>query len=90
MYVPAPAKDTTNLVLALRLNAQDFARLTFNKDLEWPATDLAIGRKPLRRNAGIDRKFEDLTAKGTLDGFGDFHETMVSQVTFVWKSGDTH
>jgi hypothetical protein len=83
LYVPAPAKDTTNLVLALYLNTQDFAGFAFDRNLEWPATDLAIGRKPLRRNAGIDHDFKPLTAKWALDGFGNFHIGIISGLTLV-------
>jgi len=57
----------------LRLNAQDFAGLAFDNDLEWPATDFAIGRKSLCRNAGIDHEIEALAAKWALNGFGSFH-----------------
>jgi hypothetical protein len=73
VYVPGSAKDTTNLVLALHLNADDFAGFTFGDDLEWPATDLAIGCESLRGNTGVEHDFEALAAKGALDGFGCFH-----------------
>jgi hypothetical protein len=73
VYVPDPAKDITNLVSASHLDAQNFAGFTFGKNLEWPATDFAIGRKPLRAGAGIDHDVEALAAKWALDGFGDFH-----------------
>jgi hypothetical protein len=77
LYVPDPAKDTTILGLTLYLNAQDFAGFAFGKDLEWPATDLAIGCKSLRRDAGIEHDFEALAAKWALDGFGNFHDVTI-------------
>jgi hypothetical protein len=78
VYVPDPGKDTTNLRSALHLNAQDFPGFAFGNDLEWPATDLAIGRESLRGNAGIEHDFEALAAKWALNGFGDFHIRMIS------------
>jgi hypothetical protein len=57
----------------LHLNIQDFARLAFGKHFKWPATDLAVSRKPLRRNARIDHKLKGLAAVWALDGFGNFH-----------------
>jgi hypothetical protein len=57
----------------LYLNTQDLAGLAFRYDLKWPATDLAIGGKPLVSNARVDGNFKALAAKGTLDRFGDFH-----------------
>jgi hypothetical protein len=80
--VPASTKDTTNLISALYLNAQDFTRLAFGNDLEWAATDLAISRKPLRPDAGVEHDFEALAAKGALDGFGDFHVAITSLCDF--------
>jgi hypothetical protein len=58
---------------ALHLDAQDFAGFTFGNDFEWPATDLAIGRKPLGGNTGVEHDFEALAAKWAMDGFGCFH-----------------
>jgi hypothetical protein len=70
----------------LNLNAHDFARLALGEHLKRAAADLAIGGKLLGGDAGIDRKFEGLPAERALDGFRNFHETMISQVRFVRKS----
>jgi hypothetical protein len=67
----------------LYLNTQDFAGLAFGNDLKWPATDLAIGGKPLVSNAGVDGNFKALAAKGTLDRFGNFHRAIINHVIFV-------
>jgi hypothetical protein len=60
-------------VLALHVNTQDFTGLAFGNNLEWSATDLAVGCEALCGDAGIEHDFEALAAKWTLDGFGDFH-----------------
>jgi hypothetical protein len=69
--------------LTPHLNTQDFAGLAFDNDFEWPATDFAIGRKSLRRNAGINHEVEALAAKWALDGFGNFHVAIISHIAFV-------
>jgi hypothetical protein len=81
VYVPDPAKDTTNFRSALHRNTQDFAGFALGNDLEWPATDLAVGCEPLCRDAGVEHDFEALAAKWALDGFGDFHMPIVSGFT---------
>jgi hypothetical protein len=69
--------------LTLHLNTQDFTGLAFNKNLKWPATDFAIGRKSLCPNAGINHEVEALAAKWALDGFGNFHVVIISHIAFV-------
>jgi hypothetical protein len=66
----------------LNFETYDFARLAFGNNVEWPATDLAIGGETLCRDAGVEHDFEALTAKGALDGFGDFHVAMTSLCDF--------
>jgi hypothetical protein len=84
--VPDPAKDTTIQVSTLYLDAQDLAGLAFGNDLKWSATDLTICRKPLARNARVDGNFKALAAKGTLDGFGNFHRPIIINKTRVFAS----
>jgi len=71
---------------AFYLNAHDFAGLGLNKHLEWPATDLAIGGKSLRRSARVYHYFEALTAKRALNGFVDFHAVIISDNALVVSS----
>jgi hypothetical protein len=54
--------------------AQNFAIFAFDRDLERPATDFAIGREPLVGDAHIDGHIERLAAVRTLDGGELFHE----------------
>jgi hypothetical protein len=72
--------------LILHLNTRDFAGLAFNKNLKWPATDFAIGRKSLRRNACIDHEIKALAAKWALNGFGDFHGAIIINKTSLFAS----
>jgi hypothetical protein len=67
------AAMTQNLLPALRLQPENLARLAFGEDLERPAADFAIGRKPLRGDAGVNHQVEALAAIWALDGLADFH-----------------
>jgi hypothetical protein len=56
-----------------RVQAQNFTRLAFGDDLEWPAAHFAIRREPLKRHTRVDPHLEHLAAVRALDVFRDFH-----------------
>jgi len=56
-----------------RRQGHDFARFAFGHNLERTATDLAIGRKPLAGDAGINRHRRRLAAERALDVREFFH-----------------
>jgi hypothetical protein len=56
-----------------RVQAQNFARLAFNKHFERPAAYLAVRREPLARHTGVHDQVERLPAKRALDFSGNFH-----------------
>jgi hypothetical protein len=60
-------------LIALDIQAQNFARLAFDNYLERPAANFAIRREALRGRAGVNRQFKRLAAKRTLNGFGNLH-----------------
>jgi hypothetical protein len=60
-----------------RLQAQNFARLAFRQNLEWPATNLAVSDELLGRHAGVNDQFESLAAKRALDGCRDLHDNIL-------------
>jgi hypothetical protein len=64
-------------LIALDIQAQNFARLALDDDLKRPAANLAIRREPLRRDAGINGQLERLATKRALDGFGNLHRDLV-------------
>ena len=57
--------------------AYDFPIFAFSRDLKWAATDLAICREALGRDAGIHGHIEGLAAERALDGREFFHQTIV-------------
>jgi hypothetical protein len=61
--------------LPLHLDIQYLARFAFSKDFKWAATYFAIGRKPLRRKACVNYKFETLAAERAVNQFANFHMT---------------
>src|SRR5258705_2084375 len=77
---PARAGSETGapspLSAPLHVDAQDFARLTFDGHFKRTTADFAVGGEALRRDAGVDGQFGALTTKRTLDGFGDLHERL--------------
>ncbi len=56
------------------IQAQNFARLTFDDHLERPAAYFTVGREVLRWNTGVNDQFEALTAERTLDGLWNLHD----------------
>jgi hypothetical protein len=56
-----------------RRQGHDFTRFAFGHNLERTATDLAIGRKPLASDAGVNRHRRRLAAEWALDVREFFH-----------------
>jgi hypothetical protein len=56
-----------------RFHADDFTVFAFRRDFEWPATNFAIGRKPLAAEAGINHHFAILPTVGAWDVGELFH-----------------
>ena len=61
------------MLSSAHLYAQNLSRLAFRRHLERAATDLAIGRETLRRNARINHQIKSLTTKRAVNGFRNFH-----------------
>ena len=57
---------------ASHFHAKHFTGFALGEDLEWAAADFAVGREPLRGDAGIHDDLESLPAKGALNGLWDF------------------
>jgi len=69
-------------------DAENFTWLAFRHDFEWTATDFAIGRDSLVRNAGVQCEFKGLTAVRTLNSFGNFHQRATSSHAAEKARGD--
>lgn len=54
-------------------DGQNFARLTFYENFEWPAAHLTVCRKLLRGRTRVDDQFVDLPAERTFNSFADLH-----------------
>lgn len=89
---PPPAKPVSIVcawplkLSSVPFNAQtkNLARLACHGDLERPAADFTIGRKPLGRHGGVDRQVERLPAEWALHGFGYFHKNSIKCTNYRW------
>jgi NAD-dependent SIR2 family protein deacetylase len=70
------------LARPLHFQTQHFARFALGDDFKGPATDLAIGHKPLRRGTGVNNQIKALAAKRAANGFTDFH-AVISKARFT-------
>jgi hypothetical protein len=70
------------LARPFHFQTQDFAGFALGNDFKGPATDLAIGHKPLRRGTGVNDQIKAPATKRAANGFTDFHAA-TSKVRFT-------